>query len=55
MVIVLSRGRVKSNTIKLVFAVAMLSIKETEHIQSYSSQNNVSEWRNMSTCGMLFL
>jgi hypothetical protein len=48
-------GRVKQKTIKLVFVASPArSIKEKEQDWLARNQNNVSEWSDMSTHGLLF-
>ena len=42
--------REKQKTIKLVFVASPLS---TQHLLT-RNQNNMSEWNDMSTCGLLF-
>ena len=56
-VFTLSPDRVKSKTIKLVFVaspLSMLHLRRKSKDWSARNQNNVSEWSNMSTHGLLF-
>ena len=47
-------GRVKPKTIKLVFVASSLNMRRKSKDWLARNQNNVSEWSDMSTRGLLF-
>jgi hypothetical protein len=51
-----SHGQAKLKTLKLIFVAAPLSKQHLGESKEWLAQNqdNVSEWSNMSICGLLF-